>query len=68
MATESETKGINRMLYNSVLKDLELEMRDHPETYEGALRIAEGVRQNLIDYAGEDSFKPLPRLDLTKKK
>lgn len=68
MATESETKGFNRVMYNSLLQQLELEKVLHPATYETALRVAERMRKNFVDYAGEDSFEPLPKLDPPNKK
>ena len=62
MATESETKGFNRVMYNSLLQQLELEKILSPETFATALRVAARMRKNFVDYAGEDSFEPLPQL------
>lgn len=62
MATESETKGLNKVIYHSLMKQLELEKLLHPDTYEAALRMAEEVRKNYVYYAGEDSFEPFPSM------
>ena len=58
----NETTNLFKMNYLALLKTLEVEKRDHPETYAANVRLAESVRQGFILSTGAaEDFPELPK-------
>ena len=63
MSNEYESTGISKLLHQLLIEKLENEKLSHPETYAGAVRVGETMREAFISFPGCENLAPLPVLN-----